>query len=93
MNHPGPTKAMLFGVWAALMVLLLATWGVAYLPWGSWNIVVAMTIAVGKALLVILIFMHVRYAARLTWIFVAAGFFWLFLMVALTLSDYLTRGG
>ncbi|HEY3137015.1 MAG TPA: hypothetical protein VGL29_13375 [Blastocatellia bacterium] len=39
-----------------------------------------------------LYFMHVRWSSRLTWVFVCAGFFWLAIMVALTLSDYLTRG-
>ena len=52
----------------------------------------ALTIAVVKMLLVILFFMHVRYSSRLTWIFVAAGFIWLLIMLDLTLSDYLTRG-
>jgi len=56
------------------------------------NIVAALTIAVVKMLLVILFFMHVRYSSRLTWIFVAAGFIWLLIMLDLTLSDYLTRG-
>ena len=42
-------------------------------------------------LLVILIFMHVRYSTRLTWLFVAAGFIWLLIMIDLTMSDYLTR--
>jgi cytochrome c oxidase subunit 4 len=36
--------------------------------------------------------MHVRYGSRLTWVFVGAGFFWLAIMVALTMGDYMTRG-
>ena len=83
---------MLVGIWAALMVLLSATWGAAAFDLGRWNIVVAMGIAAVKTLLVVLIFMHVRYRTRLTWVFVAAGFFWLFIMVTLTMADYLTRG-
>jgi cytochrome c oxidase subunit IV len=79
-------------IWAALMVLLLLTWGVAQVNLGPFNIVVALTIAVTKMLLVILIFMHVRYNKPLTWLFVAAGFIWLLIMMDLTLSDYLTRG-
>jgi hypothetical protein len=51
-----------------------------------------LTIALLKMLLVILIFMHVRYKPPLTWVFVAAGFIWLLLMVGLTLSDYTSRG-
>ena len=74
------------------MVLLFLTWGIAQLDLGRLNVVAALTIAVAKMLLVILFFMHVRYSTRLTWIFVAAGFIWLLIMLDLTLSDYLTRG-
>jgi cytochrome c oxidase subunit 4 len=88
-----PTKKIYFAVWGALMILLFATWGVAEFNLGNWNIVAAMSIAVIKMLLVILFFMHVRCSSRLTWVFVAAGFFWLLIMFALTMSDYLTRGG
>ena len=79
-------------IWASLMLLLGATWGVAQFNFGALNIVVALTIAVTKMLLVVLFFMHVRYSTRLTWLFVAAGFIWLLIMIDLTLSDYLTRG-
>jgi cytochrome c oxidase subunit 4 len=84
---------LFFAIWIALMALLFLTWGVAQFDLGPWNIIAAMTIAVAKMLLVVLIFMHVRYSTRLTWVFVAAGFFWLFLMVTLTMGDYLTRPG
>ena len=79
-------------IWVALLVLLFVTWGVAQLNLGTFNTVVALTIAVTKMLLVTLFFMHVRYSRRLTWIFVSAGFVWLLIMIDLTLSDYLTRG-
>jgi cytochrome c oxidase subunit 4 len=92
MNHTGPSKNLLFTVWAVLLVLLVMTWGVAKFDLGQWNIVAAMTIAIAKLLLVILIFMHVRYSTKLIWVFVAAGFFWLFIMLTLTMGDYLTRG-
>jgi cytochrome c oxidase subunit 4 len=36
--------------------------------------------------------MHVRYSTRLTWIVVIAGFFWLGILLALTMSDYISRG-
>jgi cytochrome c oxidase subunit 4 len=55
------------------------------------NTVVALTIAVIKATLVVLYFMHVRYGTRLTWVIVVAGFFWLVILFALTMGDYLTR--
>lgn len=57
------------------------------------NTIIALTIAVTKALLVVLFFMHVWYSTRLTKIVVIAGFFWLALLIVLTLSDYFTRSG
>ena len=56
------------------------------------NTVVALTIAVIKATFVVLYFMHVRYSSRLVWVIVVSGFFWLGIMFALTMSDYLSRG-
>ena len=58
---------------------------------GPLNAVVAMTIAVIKATLVILYFMHVRYSSRLIWLIISAALFWLAIMFALTISDYWTR--
>jgi len=58
---------------------------------GPLNAVVALTIAVVKATLVILYFMHVRYSSRLVWLIISAALFWLAIMFALTISDYWTR--
>jgi cytochrome c oxidase subunit 4 len=88
--HIVPRK-IYFIIWASLMLLLLITWSVAEFDLGPFNTVAAITIAVTKMLLVILYFMHVRYSERRTWIFVAAGFIWLLIMIDLTLGDYLTR--
>ena len=79
-------------VWASLLVLLFATWGFAIVDLRPFNAIIAMTIALAKMLLIILFFMHVRYSSRLTWLFAAAGFLWLAIMIFLTLNDYLTRG-
>jgi cytochrome c oxidase subunit IV len=54
------------------------------------NNVVAMTIAVGKALIVVLFFMHVRYSSKLVWVWAGAGFVW-FLLMFIMFFDYLTR--
>ena len=73
------------------MVLSLTTW-VAYVDLGRWNTVAALAIAVVKATLVILFFMHVKYATGLTRVvIILAGFFWLGLMITLTCADELTR--
>ena len=81
-----------FVVWAVLLVLLFATWGMAQLNLRPFNAIVAMTIALLKMVLIILYFMHVRYSSRLTWIFAGAGFIWLAIFILLTLNDYFTRG-
>jgi cytochrome c oxidase subunit 4 len=79
-------------IFGTLLVLTLATAGAAYIDLGGHlNAILAVLIAVGKALLVILFFMHVRYSSRLTWVFVGAGFFWLLILLVLTLADVLSR--
>jgi cytochrome c oxidase subunit IV len=85
-------KKTYYSVFAALMILLAATVGIAYIHVGELNIVAALTIAFIKAALIILYFMHVRYSSRLLWVFVGAGFFWLGIMFILSFSDFLTRG-
>jgi cytochrome c oxidase subunit 4 len=86
------TKTYL-GVFAALLVLTALTTGVAFVDLGRiGNISVALTIAVVKAVLVMLYFMHLRYSSRLTILFAGAGVYWLGIMLALTLSDYISRG-
>ena len=79
-------------IFVILIVLTAVTVFVAYLDLGRLNVVAALTIAVVKALLVALYFMHVRYSARLIQVVVFGGVFWLLIMFALTMSDYLTRG-
>lgn len=80
-----------FLIYALLMVGLVATVAVAYVPLGSWNLVVALLIAFTKATLVVLIFMHVLNSPRLTWIAVFAGLIWLSIMLSLMMADYMTR--
>lgn len=85
-----PTK-IYYRVALALLALFILTVAVAYVDLGPLNIYIAVTIALIKATLVVLYFMHVRYHTRLTWIFASAGFIWLLILFALTLSDYATR--
>jgi cytochrome c oxidase subunit IV len=79
-------------VFLALMVLTVVTVAVAYQDFGAWNDVVALTIATAKALLVVLFFMHVKYSTRLTALTAAGGIFFLGILIAMTLNDYLSRG-
>ncbi len=80
-----------FLIFALLMVGTAATVGAAYLDLGPMNNVVALGIAVAKATLVVLFFMHVKYSTRLTWAVVMGSVFWLGILLALTMGDYLTR--
>ena len=79
-------------VFGTLMVLTGVTVWVAFVDLKIFNTIVALTIAVVKATLVVLFFMHVKYATRLTWVVVVSGFVWMSILFALTLSDYLSRG-
>ncbi|HXF61599.1 MAG TPA: cytochrome C oxidase subunit IV family protein [Caldilineaceae bacterium] len=91
MEHPGPSPRLYVLVYLALMVLLVLTVSVAWLASGVIELVLTLSIAVVKALLVILYFMHIRYGSRLTWLFAAAGFAWLAILLVLIMSDYLSR--
>ncbi len=90
-SHLVPVRVYLT-IFSLLMVFTAVTVGVSYLDLGPFNTLVAIVIAVTKMMLVVLYFMHVRYSTRLTWAVVAGGFFWLALLLLLTLGDYLTRG-
>jgi cytochrome c oxidase subunit 4 len=79
-------------VLVSLLALTATTCGVSFIDMGKMNTVVAVAIAFVKASLVALIFMHLRYSRHLMQIVVVAGLFWLGILIALTMSDYLTRG-
>lgn len=84
-------RRIYYGVYGALLALTLLTVGVAYLDLGPMNIVAALGIAIAKALLVMLFFMHLRSSSQLTWIVAGAGVIWLAHLLIFTLADYLTR--
>ena len=85
-------RRVYYAVFAALVVLTALTVFAARLDLGPMNSVVALGIAVLKASLVVLYFMHVRYGSRLVWVVLGAGVLWLFLLISITLGDYLSRG-
>jgi cytochrome c oxidase subunit 4 len=90
-EHAHPTPKLYAIIFLLLAFFTCATWAIAFIDLGIWNPVVALAIACTKAVLVILFFMHVRYSSRLTMITVSAGFFWLLILITLSLSDYLSR--
>ncbi len=84
-------KSTYYKVYAALMFFLLLTVGLAYVDAGPLNFTVSMLIATIKAVMIMLIFMHVKYSERLVWIFAGASFLWLLLLIVFSLNDYFTR--
>jgi len=90
-GHISP-KSTYYAIFAALMVLTAITVGVAFVNLGSFNFPVALGIAITKATLVILFFMHARYSSKLTKLFVGTAFFFLAILLTLTMTDYLSRG-
>ncbi len=83
------------GTYLIIISTLLALTGItvfaAFVNLGRFNIVVALLIATVKATLVVLIFMHAKYAPERTKLVIVAGIFWLALLLFMTLSDYASR--
>jgi len=90
-SHPVPAAATYVLVWAALIGLLLVTLGSAYVPLGWLNSAINLAIAVLKALLIAFFFMHLRSAHYMLRIAAAAGFFWLAILIGLSLTDFMVR--
>jgi cytochrome c oxidase subunit IV len=89
-EHVVPTK-IYYTIFGILMLCTYLTVQIAFFDLGPLNVVVALAIAVFKATLVVLFFMHVKYSTKLTWAVVLGSVFWLGILLALTMSDYLTR--
>ena len=90
-GHISP-KSTYYAVFAALMVGTAITVAVAFVNLGSFNFPVAIGIAITKATLVILFFMHAKYSSRLTKLFVGTAFFFLVVLLGLTMTAILSRG-
>jgi cytochrome c oxidase subunit IV len=90
--HHRSSLVSYFVVFATLMILTIVTVWISRIDLGTLNTTVAMAIAIVKATVVILWFMHVIHSPRLTWIVVIASFLWLAVMFVLFFADYSTRG-
>ena len=89
-EHILPTRVY-YTIFGVLMLCTYLTVQMAFIDLGAFNTVAALVIAVFKATLVVLVFMHVKYSSRLIWVIVIASMFWLGILLVLTMSDYLTR--
>src|SRR5215218_8079365 len=90
-GHVSP-KSMYYAIFGALLALTGITVAVAFINLGRLNFPVAISIAILKATLVVLFFMHAKYSSRLTKLVIGGAFFFLLCLFGLTMSDYLSRG-
>ena len=91
-HHHGPTIGIYLAVFASLMFFTGLTVWVAFQDLGPLNDLVAIGIACTKATIVILFFMHVKYASRLSWLLAGAGILFLLILFAFLMADYASRG-
>lgn len=90
-EHHEVPKRVYFAVFAALIVLTWVTAWVSTVDLGALNIYVALSIAIFKASLVVLFFMHVKYGTRLTKFIVGTGLVWLMMLLFIVMADIWTR--
>jgi cytochrome c oxidase subunit IV len=90
-THPVPPARTYVLVWVALICLLLLTLGSAYVKLGWLNSAINLAIATAKALLVVFFFMHLRTSHYVLRIAATAGFFWLAILIGLSLTDFAVR--
>ena len=89
-NHVVPLRTY-YLVFLTLIVCTAITVAVSFVDLGRFNVLAALGIAILKATLVVLFFMHVKYSGKLTWVVVAGSLFWLGILIVMTAGDYLTR--
>ena len=75
-----------------LIVLTIISISVSFIPLESqWHVTIGLSIGAFKAAMVVLFFMQVVVSPRLTWVVIVASIVWLFILISLTLVDYLSR--
>ena len=79
------------GIFAALLILTVLTVAAAFVNLVFFSDIVAIGIAVTKATLIVLFFMHVRHSSQLTKFVLASTVFMLLVLVVGIVNDYITR--
>jgi cytochrome c oxidase subunit 4 len=79
-------------VFVVLIALVGLTVGVSFINLGYFSRPIALAIAITKAGLIMAFFMHLRYSSKLTWVIAGMGFFWLIILLVITMGDYIARG-
>jgi cytochrome c oxidase subunit 4 len=91
-EHTEHGQLFYIAIGVGLLILTATTVAAAFVNLGVFNPVVALLIATIKATLVVLFFMHVKGASeKMTGVVVVSGFFFLGILLTLSLADYLTQ--
>jgi cytochrome c oxidase subunit 4 len=90
-HHPTSTTTY-FLVFGALLVLTAATVWASTWKVGGWHTPIALAIAVTKATLIVLFFMHALESGRLVHLIIVSAVLWLAILIGLAWTDYSTRG-
>ncbi|MGH9396887.1 MAG: cytochrome C oxidase subunit IV family protein [Terriglobia bacterium] len=85
------SKNLYIYIWIILLCFTALTTGVAFIDLGPLNTVAALAIAVCKAGLVVLFFMHARHSEKLVRVVIGVAIFWLLILIVITTSDFATR--
>jgi len=86
------TCIVLLALLALMLALLALSWAIAYVDLGPFNLIVALAVAIAKAIVIALFFMHIKGSSRLLHFAAVAGIIWLLFLISLTLGDYISRG-
>ena len=78
-------------IWLILLAFTGLTVWAAFQNFGVGNPIIALAIAVTKATLVVLFFMHVKYSPKMIALVIGSGLFFLSILLVLTTSDYISR--
>lgn len=80
------------GVLAVLIVFTVLTVVLSFVAISEdWHVLGGLVIAVIKASLVVMFFMHAIHSPRVTWCVIAVSIVFLVILFALTLADVMTR--
>lgn len=77
--------------WVVMLALTAVSFWTAFLRIGIWAPVVQFGIAGIQTSLLFVLFMRLKGAPSLKWVFAVSGFFWLLFLYGLSMTDYADR--
>jgi cytochrome c oxidase subunit IV len=92
--HPKRARSLPFVIaWAVMLVLAGLSLLTAFLGLGVWAPVIQFGIAAIQVSVLFILFMRLKGAPSLTWVFAVTGFLWLSFLYGLSMTDYSNRRG